>query len=40
MKKTQLYRKHNIVLALLYVTMMLIGLGVVFREKFMADELS
>jgi len=40
MKTTQLYRKHNGVLELRYVTMMLIWLGVVFRENFMADKLT
>jgi len=34
-KTTQLFKKHNGVLALLYVTMMLIWLGVIFRENFM-----
>jgi len=40
MKTTQLFRKHNGVLALLYVTMMLIWLGVIFRENFMEDKLT
>jgi len=38
MKTTQLFRKHNRVLALLYVTMTLIWLCVIFRENFMEDE--
>jgi len=40
MKTTQLYRKHNGVLALRYVTMMLIRLGVILRETFMVPALS
>jgi len=37
MKTTQLFRKHHGVLALLYVTMMLIWLDVIFRGNFMED---
>jgi len=37
MKTTQLFRKRNRVLALLNVTMMLILLGVIFRENFTED---
>jgi len=37
---TQLYRKHNGLLALRYVTMMLIWLGVIFRENFTKDKLT
>jgi len=40
MKTTQLYRKHNVVLALSYVVMMLIRLGVIFCEDFMEDNLT
>jgi len=40
MKTTQLYKKHNGVLALRYVTMMLIRLAVIFRENFMEDKLT
>jgi len=40
MKTTQLYREHNGVLALRYVTMMLIRLGVIFPENFMEDKLT
>jgi len=39
MKTTQLYRKYNGVLALRYVTVMLIWLGVIVRENFMEDKL-
>jgi len=38
-KDDQLYRKHNRVLALRYVTMMLIRLGVIFHENFTEDKL-
>jgi len=40
MKTTQVYRKHNGVLALRYVTIMLIWLGVIFRENFMEGKLT
>jgi len=42
MKTTQLFRKHKGVLALLYVTMILIWLGVrpIFRVNFMEDKLT
>jgi len=40
MKTAQLFRKHIEVLALIYTTMMLIGLGVIFRENFMEDKLT
>jgi len=39
MKMTQLFRKHNGVLELRYVTMLLIWL-VIFRENFMEDKLT
>jgi len=38
MKMTQLFRKLNGVLALLYITMMLIWLDVIFCENFMEDK--
>jgi len=37
---TQLFRKHNGVLALLCVTTMLIWLGVIFHENFMETKLT
>jgi len=37
---TQLFRKHNRVLALLYFIMMLIWLGVIVRENFMEGKLT
>jgi len=40
MKTIQLYGKHSGVLALRYVTMMLIWLGVIFGENFMDDKLT
>jgi len=40
MKTTQFYRKHNGVLALSYVTVMLIWLGVIIGEKFMEVKLT
>jgi len=39
MKTPQLYRKHNGVLALPYVTLMLIWLDVILRENFTEDKL-
>jgi len=40
MKTTELFKKHNGVFALLHVTMMLIRLGVIFRENFIEDKLT
>jgi len=40
MKATQLYRELNGVLALHYVSLMLIWLSVIFREHFMEDRLT